>query len=339
MTNYLDPDDRPSEYCIVLVEGASLISIGCLCEPFEFLKTQSEGSKIVVSTIHLKRQNSDTRAGVTLSGNDDVVALLERVSTLNRPSAIFLCCGLDVPVELRDDLRRLIRACKRNGVRIASIGAATWVMAEERAIPAAECVVHWASEAAFAERNLSLQVTNNLYNAVGKVATCAGELATLDFMIDFLASEFGNQTAKLFCNHTLVSFPRQSTSVQPGASENRLRHLPDMLRSAVRLMSQNIDAPLSLGDIARTHNISQRQLERVFSKHLGCSPRKYYRDLRLDVAYQLCEQTELDLIEVALASGFSSNSLFSRHFRAKFGITPSTLRRGTSMTGKPKNQS
>lgn len=275
MTRDVDPDERRTEYCIVLVEGASLISIGCLCEPFEFLKSQPEGAKFAVSTLHLKRQNCDPRAGVTLSGSSDVAALLARMSTLSRPSMIFLCCGLDVPIELRDDLRRLIRASKRNGIRIASIGAATWVMAKEHAIPAAQCVVHWASEAAFAERNLSLQVTNTLFNSAGKVATCAGELATLDFMIDFLASEFGKQTPKLFCNHTLVSFPRQATSVQPGALENRLRHLPSMLRSVVRQMSQNIDAPLALGHIAQTHNISQRQLERVFSKHLGCSPRKY----------------------------------------------------------------
>ncbi|MDB9707251.1 helix-turn-helix domain-containing protein [Planktotalea frisia] len=264
-------------------------------------------------------------------GDTDLKYLLTRFDTLKRPDVVFLCCGFDVHPDLREDARRLIRACKRNGVRIISIGAATWVMAEEHAIAAGKCVMHWASEAAFSERHLSLSVSNNLFDTTGNVSTCAGELATLDFMIYFMSSEFGEDIARRFCDKALVAFPRQATSIQPGALENRLRHYPARIQNVVRQMSKNIETPLSLSEIAVTHQISQRQLERLFSKHLRSSPRKYYLGLQLEIAYELIEQTSISIAEISIASGFGSPSLLSRHFKVKYGLAPTMLRRNVSM--------
>lgn len=318
---------RPTEYCIVIVEGASPITVGSLYAPFQFLKSRRNMPEFVVSTVSTNSSFSNPLSGLSVIGNEDMPTLLERMNSLRRPNAIFLCCGLDIPHELRSEIRRLIRACKRNEVRIASFGASTWLMAEEHAIPTEKCVVHWASKAAFSERHSSLEVTTNLFDSVGKVATCAGGLATLDFMTDFLAREFDGETAQAFCNEAHVSFPRQSTIVQPGTIEFQHRHLPKALRAVVEQMYQNIETPLPMMEIAKTHGTSQRQLERTFAKHLKKSPRRFYKDLQLDVARQLCEQTDFDLPEIAVASGFGSYSLLSRHFRLRFGVTPATLRK------------
>jgi AraC family carnitine catabolism transcriptional activator len=51
-------------------------------------------------------------------------------------------------------------------------------------------------------------------------------------------------------------------------------------------------------------------------------PAAYYRNLRLDRAQRLLADTGLPLIEVAVATGFSSKSAMARAYAQKFGRPP-----------------
>jgi transcriptional regulator GlxA family with amidase domain len=98
------------------------------------------------------------------------------------------------------------------------------------------------------------------------------------------------------------------------------------LARAIQLMADTIEAPLSPAEIAQEVGISTRQLERIFGRHLNCSPKKYSVDMRLQKARHLLLQTEKPVTEIALACGFSSSTHFARVFRAQFGITPAMQR-------------
>lgn len=313
-------------YAIILVEEASLISQACLMEPFEFLRRKLGGYAPVLQVCRLG-QSPQNNEIVVPPATDQIQELIESFGSRNQPDAVFVCSGADVAPALRPKLRTLVRACTRNNVRLASIGASTWVLAEEQATRNKTYAVHWGSAFAFAERHLSFNVTTQLFEADGTIATCAGELATLDFMIDFLAHEFGEDWASRFCDAVLVSGARSGNSPQPGAQENRLLHYPLLIQKVVRQMCQNLEAPVTTKDLAVSQSISQRQLERLFSRYLACSPRRYYLNLQLERAHQLCQQTSLSLIEISIASGFGSSSVLSRHFKRKFGVTPSQLRK------------
>ena len=78
----------------------------------------------------------------------------------------------------------------------------------------------------------------------------------------------------------------------------------------------------SRADLARTSGLSTRQLERLFRKYLGRSPARYYLELRLNKARLLLLQTNMSVIDVALACGFVSASHFSKCYREFFAKTP-----------------
>ena len=80
--------------------------------------------------------------------------------------------------------------------------------------------------------------------------------------------------------------------------------------------------PLDPDEVAEAVGVSTRQLERLFAKHLGTSPGKYYLSLRLERARQVLRQTELSVAEVSVLCGFVSPSHFSRSYKAAFGVTP-----------------
>ena len=75
-------------------------------------------------------------------------------------------------------------------------------------------------------------------------------------------------------------------------------------------------------ELAQDAGMSTRQLERLFRRYLNRSPKRYYMETRLARARNLLMQTDMSIIEIALASGFSSPSHFSKCYRAFYGGTP-----------------
>jgi len=78
-----------------------------------------------------------------------------------------------------------------------------------------------------------------------------------------------------------------------------------------------------LGDVL---GITDRQLRRLFTIHLGASPHVIALTRRLDFARKLIDQTALPMTEVAFASGFESIRRFNDAVRKRFGQNPSVLR-------------
>ena len=99
-----------------------------------------------------------------------------------------------------------------------------------------------------------------------------------------------------------------------------MRH-PKLL-AVIDLMENNLEEPLGRADLAASAGLSTRQLERLFRKYLNRSPARYYLELRLNRARLLLLQTNMSVIDVALACGFVSASHFSKCYRDYFGRTP-----------------
>lgn len=113
---------------------------------------------------------------------------------------------------------------------------------------------------------------------------------------------------------------------------------------AWRGTSNTVSRPLALIDagaldragvdaLAERLGVGGRQLRRLFLRHLGASPVAVAQTRRVLLAKQLIHETDLPMVQVALASGFGSVRRFNETFRALFERAPATLRR-TRSTGR-----
>jgi len=84
---------------------------------------------------------------------------------------------------------------------------------------------------------------------------------------------------------------------------------------------------MSIPGLSEEVHVSERELERLFRKHLNITPSAYYRNLRLEQARQLLQQTNRSITNIAVSCGFTSASHFSRTYHAKFDVAPSRDRR------------
>jgi len=83
------------------------------------------------------------------------------------------------------------------------------------------------------------------------------------------------------------------------------------------------------GDVASLAGrlgVGERQLRRLFAEHMGATPIAVAQTRRVLHAKRLIHDTDLPMIEIALASGFGSVRRFNETFRRLYGRPPSELR-------------
>lgn len=99
------------------------------------------------------------------------------------------------------------------------------------------------------------------------------------------------------------------------------------LKHATVFIRNNYKEKIKLEDIAAYVNISVRECNRMFIKHLNVSPMNYLEDYRMEKATGMLMDTDKSITQIALENGFSSGGYFSKRFKEHHGITPMEYRR------------
>lgn len=93
------------------------------------------------------------------------------------------------------------------------------------------------------------------------------------------------------------------------------------------LLDQNLHREISLDKLADHIHVSKYHLSRQFKNTFGASPIQYHLHSRLNKAKELLITTRHSISHIALSVGFQSISSFSRAFKTKEKISPSTYRK------------
>src|SRR4029077_4036526 len=104
--------------------------------------------------------------------------------------------------------------------------------------------------------------------------------------------------------------------------------------AAARIEAGALSNGCSLEELAASFGISSRQLRRSVRKELGVAPVELAQTNRLLLAKRLIAETQLPMVQVALAAGFESVRRFNALFRSHYRLTPSNLRRSSCKTAE-----
>jgi len=105
---------------------------------------------------------------------------------------------------------------------------------------------------------------------------------------------------------------------------------PHKLRKAVALIDHHLsdeeEGRVALRTVARAVRMSYFHFSRAFKQSMGMTATNYIAERRIERAKKMLEETELPISEIALRSGFSSQSHFTTAFRRLAGATPKAFR-------------
>jgi transcriptional regulator GlxA family with amidase domain len=230
--------------------------------------------------------------------------------------------GLDVHRVQDKQLISWLRKMHRQGATLGAICTGSHILARAGLLEGYRCTIHWENLASFAEDFPEIEVTTELFEIDRKRFTCSGGTAAIDLMLNLIAMQHGHELAAQVADQFMHERIRDQHDHQRISLPARLGVRHPKLLAVIDQMEKNLEEPLSRSELARGTGLSTRQLERLFRKYLGRSPARYYLELRLNKARLLLLQTNMSVIDVALACGFVSASHFSKCYRDFFGHTP-----------------
>ena len=117
------------------------------------------------------------------------------------------------------------------------------------------------------------------------------------------------------------------------SSRSRRVHLPAVekisgwrMRRLAEFIEEHLASDLTLQPLAEQTKLSPVYLIQAFKAAVGLAPHQYVLQRRLERAKALLQSTDLSLAEVALRSGFYSQSHLSSWFRRSVGVSPAAYR-------------
>jgi transcriptional regulator GlxA family with amidase domain len=274
---------------------------------------------------------SDTGAPVSSSSGVDVSAH-HAIDDLPKDIRLLVCAGNRGIDAASDHIITTLRRHVRFGGTVGGICTGATTLARAGLLENRTFTLHWENQPAFIETFPDLSPTSNRYEIDDDLWTCGGGVAATEMMLSVIEQDYGADFAVAVSDMCLNTANSATNAAQRSSLARALSTRNQNLIQAVQDMHDNIEDPLSLEELAARAGLSRRQLERHFRQFLGDSPMNWYRNIRLDRARVLIVETDMAIVQIAIASGFNSVSVFTRHYKNRFGSSPSTYFRNGNPT-------
>jgi transcriptional regulator GlxA family with amidase domain len=325
---YRLPANRPLRSIgLYLAPKFSMISLMCVIEPLRIANELLDSPLFSWSLI------SKTGGRVpAINGLDLPVHLA--IGDGGRFDALAVCASYELSSAADPHVLAWLRRLARAGTRIGAVDTGSLILAKAGLLDGYRCTIHWQNLDAFQMEFPGANATSNLYEIDKDRFTCGGATASLDMMLHLIGIECGPRLAMQVSEQLIYARLRQEHDNQRSSVVHRLRVSDAKLGTALDVMEGAIEVPHAISEVAHLAKVTTRQLERLFHQHFGCSPSRYYADLRLKRARSLLNQTAMPVLDVAFACGFPSYAHFSRSYKRLFGLSP-TGERHRELTGSP----
>lgn len=120
----------------------------------------------------------------------------------------------------------------------------------------------------------------------------------------------------------------------PPDTEERLRIRGDRktLKHMLEFIYEHYAETVTLTDIAAAGNVCRSKCAELFTTYMHESPITFLTGYRLHKALDMLRETDMSVLDIAYAAGFSNSSYFSKIFRARIGCSPSEYRKHPERT-------
>ena len=305
----------PRRFVFVLMENFTLLSFSSALDALRIANRMS-GKKLYDWTfIGESEEFVSCSAGTQFKLDSPLIEL-------HRDDAILLCGGTAIQASTTKKLIGWLRREARRGLVIGGLCTAAYPMAKAGLLDEKKATIHWENQDSFAEEFLEVELTKTVFVCDGNRYTTAGGTSSIDLLLKIIADDHGEELANAVADQMIYSSIRTDQDTQRLSVPTRIGVRHPKLSKVIQMMEINIEEPISPSVLAKDVGMSTRQLERLFRRYLDRSPKRYYMELRLQKARNLLMQTDMSVINVALACGFASPSHFSKCYRAHYDTTP-----------------
>ncbi|RTE88489.1 GlxA family transcriptional regulator [Bradyrhizobium sp. LVM 105] len=266
-------------------------------------------------------------AGPVLSSSG-VEMMARDFKSANAITTLVIAGGVGVADAARCEVTRaFVQRLARRGVRIASVCSGAYVLAEAGLLDGRRATTHWGRTRDFVTRYPKVKFEpDRIFTRDGNVWTSAGISAGIDLALAMVTEDHGEEIAQAAARQ-LVLYHRRSGGQSQFSSLLELKGSNGRFGALLSWARENLDAPLTVEDLADRAGMSARHFARAFAAETGTTPSKAIERLRLEVARERVQSSREGIELVAEATGFRDPERMRRAFIRAFGQPPQALRR------------
>lgn len=320
--------NRPRRFVFLLLDRFTMLSFAGAIEPLRI------ANRVAGKPIYEWRLIGEGGVSATCS-NGASFQLDMGLEDLDRDDTLLVCGGIDVQRATTKPIIAWLRREARRGMAIGGLCTGSWTLAKAGLLDGKKATIHWENQDGFLEEFEDVKLTKSVFVVDGNRLSTAGGTSSIDLMLKLIAADHGDEVANTVADQLIYSSIRTDQDTQRLSIPTRIGVRHPKLSQVIQMMEANIEDPISPADLAEEVGMSTRQLERLFRRYLNRSPKRYYMELRLQKARNLLMQTDMSVINVALACGFASPSHFSKCYRAHYNTTPYRERGTQGAPGMP----
>lgn len=273
-------------------------------------------------TIGLNHLNVKSDLGIEIK---TTFLISEENEMLQPLDVVIICGGFRSDLSYSKCIVDFIRKHNSRGAYLIGLWNGSAFFAHACLVGNQSIAIHPENQPFIKEKFKTLSVSSDSYVVYENFLSSTGVTSTLQLMIYLLEVLHCKSLAKAVSE--ILDFNQLPTiKYTPVVNSKRDSVSSKALESILVLMENNIEEPLNLKDFMEYTKLSRRKIERLFKQQLNTSPLRYYTELRIGYARRLLQQTQMTVTEIAIATGFTSASHFSRCYKSYFGVSPIKFR-------------
>ncbi len=210
-------------------------------------------------------------------------------------------------------------------VNICSVCTGAFLLGESGILNDKYCTTHWQRTDELEKKYPKIKLLKNrLFVVDGNVYSSAGVASGIDLSLHIIEKELGPKFAVDVAKSMVVYFRRGESDSQISAYLEYRNHMENRIHEAQSFILNNIEKPITTGDIAEEVNMSDRNLSRLFKKTTGVTIGLYREKLRVERASQLLTEKNT-VVAVANACGLRSANQLRVLLKKHKGILPTQI--------------
>ncbi len=286
-------------------------------------QARAKGSpRLNIATASISKTPVKTRSGFTLTpdlaldeiGSTDMVIL---PSLWRNPRPI---------IRKYPALVEWLKAQNERGALLIAVGTGCCFLAEAGLLNGKAATTHWHYFDQFQRDYPEVQLKRQYFiTQSGNIYCAASVNAIADLTVHFIHRNYGADIA----SHVQRNFsheirrPYETT----GFYDDKHRYHPDEdVVQAQIWLQDNCQKEILLKDVAMRFDMSVRTFNRRFKVATGKTPLQYLQEIRIDMAKDLLQTSNLSVGDVAYRVGYQDMGHFSALFKKLLSTTPSEYR-------------
>ncbi|MCE2029199.1 GlxA family transcriptional regulator [Sessilibacter corallicola] len=214
----------------------------------------------------------------------------------------------------------------QNGATVSAVGTGVCFLAEAKLLDGKAATTHWHYFDQFQKYYPSVDLKRQYFiTQSGNIFCAASVNALADLTVHFIQRLYNQEVA----NHVERHFSHEirRSYQERGYFDGEINQHPDEdIVQAQMWLQDNYGKDIQISDVAERFEMSVRSFNRRFKNATNKSPLQYLQEIRIQVAKDLLQTSNLTISEIAFKVGYSDMGHFTGLFKKLLATTPSEYR-------------